>query len=1111
MSGLSRVVNAVASATSELTVAAVNLNINFALIKLEAPAEFQGLGDGLTLRRKQEAEVGSPHQVARLLGALFEDMLPPTPNLVKAYGTRASKVIDVAKSKFSSSQTDTAFEAHAGADGTSIWAAATSGSAALQIHLLTCMLVRVWNGPEATSILAEILKERKREITAKYDAKELVHFNTLSAAAQPDPSRSQLADWVASAYAWLRTADQVKFREQKQLMLILDNLDVAVEGGMKVYTSVMAAWKTALNSMEALLRGMPQSLQSGATLLCLGAWHLYPDLIVLAEKIEEVKMRDELVPAGGVLTIGLQTSDRRSSSGVTWSLSLAHLRYYGHPVPAKRSFERSSGRITLDELGLIALGSLLSGWKCFGPDILLSTRWFSAFKESVVRSAESDKSLADGESDPGVCIPKMFLGCQVHWMQILCNAAATYLESSGIERETYLQLIELGKRRGKTFIRAPSQTIDEFWGLVESKAVLSSMKGPEERISYLRHLAERMNLDPKMTFIRYLDSTRFHNQHDSYYEYCSVRQRKPMDDGQGANTPSNMGQPRHERWMRLTSMDVPSQPSQMLSGKPTGSQQGKQQYYDPAQRPSKRQRITARHCESTAKIESSLCHCIDYCQHECPCVTSHRGCSVECHSGYQERDCGNSAAALGIKARDLRCRGEACYLQKPGQFISHSDPEVFEIQETRNAEPIQFSLIFGDPYSAAIFTRSKVDLWEWGPQKEEHTMDDLIWAFESDLFNSDALVKYVSSSLTNPELRSSLRALSAVFDVYKLLPGATISVGIMEKPLAEASWARKAQSRSRQLVYEASQGSGLALGRSGCDNNIFLGSLEGTSSKPLTHLSSYARLNCLLPWILDRCEAFSCITYLESGYDIPPEQFTNVMAVSSGDSIFLAARLVCDPFEVPWPHEIRRIMGNVGRAGIALLIPPSEPMTRETDIGQWNVVKHAKFDGEAANNFGSTSLHLTFTEYVVQWQISGHGARDHEVFFLESVISVKDRMEWLADIDILAVFDTGRIEHFESPAHRCEHEEKQQEDSTEVGKTRQSPRDLISIDTWEELFDLPEQASVVRANGNWVARLATAVVNAQRIQREDVRRTVVCPKTLCWKCCKSKTDMVFIW
>lgn len=66
--------------------------------------------------------------------------MPYTPRLVNAHGTRVS---EIAKSPFANpraTSSDGIFADYTGADGTSIWAAATSGNSAIAVHLLACML-----------------------------------------------------------------------------------------------------------------------------------------------------------------------------------------------------------------------------------------------------------------------------------------------------------------------------------------------------------------------------------------------------------------------------------------------------------------------------------------------------------------------------------------------------------------------------------------------------------------------------------------------------------------------------------------------------------------------------------------------------------------------------------------------------------------------------------------------------------------------------------------------------------------------------------------------------------------------------------------------------------
>jgi hypothetical protein len=52
-------------------------------------------------------------------------------------------------------------------------------------------------------------------------------------------TRDELARWDASARSWIESADKAKVRQHKQLILMLDNINVPVNSEKSVYSSVM--------------------------------------------------------------------------------------------------------------------------------------------------------------------------------------------------------------------------------------------------------------------------------------------------------------------------------------------------------------------------------------------------------------------------------------------------------------------------------------------------------------------------------------------------------------------------------------------------------------------------------------------------------------------------------------------------------------------------------------------------------------------------------------------------------------------------------------------------------------------------------------------------------
>jgi len=123
-------------------------------------------------------------------------------------------------------------------------------------------------------------------------------------------TRDQLAKWDASARAWILTADEAYRFSQKQLLLIIDNVGIPVNGEPGFYENVIHTWGTAMCMIEKLVAGSPQSVDIGAPLLGLASWHLYPDMLVLGIGDKEIKQKDPLIHPGGLLTLGLQNRKR---------------------------------------------------------------------------------------------------------------------------------------------------------------------------------------------------------------------------------------------------------------------------------------------------------------------------------------------------------------------------------------------------------------------------------------------------------------------------------------------------------------------------------------------------------------------------------------------------------------------------------------------------------------------------------------------------------------------------------------------------------------------------------------------------------------------------------
>lgn len=428
MSSISRLTPTAISNTAEFAAALANIKFDFSLYKIEAPKEFDGVGSSLSTTRRDEAENGMPHVTARKLGALFESTLPPTPNVTRAYGQRASEISRASSVSPQARSRYGAFSSQVGSDATSIWAAATSGSAAIAVHLLGCLLAKMWDGPEATAIWVEIVQRRKELIRAEMDATNIAQMVTL-AAAQLDITQAQLAEWDASARSWLRTADRLKIRQQKQLMLIVDNVKGCINTMSDTCESVLSAWKNSLTQMEGLIQGISQQAMSGDILLASSAWHLFPDMQVVDPCTTLVRQNDQLFESSRVLTVGLEKPNL-DQNGIYWSLPLARLRHYGAPVVSScaiNSSERS--RLSLTEFLQTFLGCFLQSWGDAALDTLRAVKWLSHIHRILDDTASAGlleaRALSSASAD-----------CS--WLNLLLLAAGYHLDCKR-EREAYSQ------------------------------------------------------------------------------------------------------------------------------------------------------------------------------------------------------------------------------------------------------------------------------------------------------------------------------------------------------------------------------------------------------------------------------------------------------------------------------------------------------------------------------------------------------------------------------------------------------------------------------------------------------------------------------------------------
>ncbi|KAF2236089.1 hypothetical protein EV356DRAFT_531335 [Viridothelium virens] len=301
------------------------------------------------------------------------------------------------------------------------------------------------------------------------------------------------------------------------------------------------------------------------------------------------------------------------------------------------------------------------------------------------------------------------------------------------------------------------------------------------------------------------------------------------------------------------------------------------------------------------------------------------------------------------------------------------------------------------------------------------------------------------------DFHHGMRALSAVAMIYEKFRGSGISLQIASQRITNWKW-------SQSIC-------------SGVDDfaNVL---------KPINYCS--------------REEAFSCIAACESGsVDLSPTSLNAVMAISNGKSLYVAESLVRDPWDSELPVPVDRFMGNLGRPGMVLMIAPEQPRVTKLDEGTWRLINHREFDGSHENMFQQLTLHLSISEWQQSIGTSSIGNRDIEACFVNGIVGLHDQGTWIADLDILGMM-FGKEQWIQLYPVLC-----YCKTQTFPGTEQYSfPWALSCIDRWEELIESPLSASIIRARGNWQARLALTTLSIQL-----GHTTYIVSPDHCWRCC----------
>ena len=767
-------------------------------------------------------------------------------------------------------------------------------------------------------------------------------------------------------------------------MLIIDNMHLPIPRKASVYYDVMHTWTQALTVAENLVSGVAQSVNTGEALLGLSAWHIYPDICAIGQRTTIIEQNDHLVTKGGVVTLGLQEHRERDDPGITWSMPLAHLRYYGGAVSSQRTLGFKTTKVFFDRIILVAMGSAMAGWNNHDAELDSAMHFFIAFAGILEFSHRHRQRLL--------------------WPKVLANQARRVLSSDQVGRQEMARLVGLGRRRYGVFLAPDKDHPPPFFGLTNPSKCIRLLHQPDRAIATIRGMADHIPVSLEGAIMRHVRPS---ISGSGMIEYASIF----PSDQTGTNY----------RWITLSPRSWDNDDIFMLLDRATY--------------------IKETLGELCGLLEhDELIEEVGKFHHEPQLVSEEEDLMFDTPPRLM---IGTNNKRLRFW-RDLELRVVNEPIKRDTIKWLKSDHEEFLDAIESPYRERKYELFLGDG-------DSRVNLYVQRQHMVDQSVIELPIHFVTKALESQIAVLPQNSTYFDaptiggegpdspdkeglPSYYKSLRALAAAQEVFNKLPNAEVDLAVVSRSLSQAKWA--------QSLW-------------------------------------------LLPdFVMTRASAVACICMFESGeLNLQPEDLEDVMAVSSSNNLYASEVLFCDPYESPPAHAFRHVIGNVGKPGLVLLLSPRNSILREPDVGSWEMVNHAPFNGRFEDNFASTSLHLCLTGYEQPVNINDHGDRDSVVHFVEAAVSAHERGLWHADLDLLRL---SKRNWSRSSAADCPHDEEQAADVSLLA-------DFASIDNWYEVLDPPLNPAIVRSQGNWIARLALSAIPSPKKQK----MTIIADKPCC--------------
>jgi hypothetical protein len=824
---------------------------------------------------------------------------------------------------------------------------------------------------------------------------------------------------------WLGSADQAYRREQTQLMLIIENLGSGLPRMSTLYNDVIQTWKNALLFMDKIASGVAQSVENLQVLLGLASWHIYPDMVVLGYKEpKQIPFADKLIQPAAVITIGMKSSSD-SKTGLTWTLPLSHLRFYGKPIISSSFLGLSSLRVPFQKCILIAIGSLFSDWGVYCSNLEHSLKYLICLYERLAQEEKVHQNC-----DPQCQARHVsYIPSRTHWIKLLGTHCKSFLNANDFDKREMTRYINLGRTRYKHFLTqswtpGPALGLHSIPTLFSLAGLSGSVQGIEKQIEILRMIAiERPFADCTYGVIYYR------------YNFASPGQFASLLPDKFNN--SDPEKATHRRWLLPMRIPIPGETSFNSASEETSSG-------------------SALKIDHQIMLKNAIM-LMGNTAEPCGFLDSHSVCDLEGMPLDQNylvlhRTPPDSIVWSAQRHGSSYNVPEEIVRKLVKQLVASG--KIREKTRSASVTTVMAGLGLGShkaKYEGITFRKLNCsqEVAFYFPESTKPRAIalpiDIIPGCLNKLPTSEpsiALYLQTCGDISGEaNFFQSLYALDWASEIYETMPNATVDIKVASMPLIQAKWAKN------EAVPE--------------------------------------RL---------RATAFACIAYFCSGglVDLDERFFRNVMVLSSKSWLYVAQALLNDPYEEA--QGVSCLVGNIGKPGMSLLISPEKPDLNDDFLDTWHLVNHTNFDGLYENNFGGTSMHLSMTGSEQPLITGTQGVRYTNASIIEAKVSIIHQGQWFGDFDILRIHTPSSVSKGQTWVDErllpevCDHNELERNDKSSFGN-------ITSIDNWAEMLNHLPSTSVIRAKGNWHARLALA-----SIMRMEQGNAVIAKDEVCWAC-----------